>query len=226
MKKMMLITLVMMIGICFLTSSGWSKEKEMKKSGFLQDYSKLTNTDPMKAVDWVYIKEDTNWTTYKKMLLDDVVFFAAEDADYKGLEIQEMVDLGKAFQQAFVSNLAGAVEFADKPGPDVMRLRLAITNLKPNNSFTGTMTTIVPVGLALSTVKYAATGSHIGIGSVSVEAELVDSQSGEVLGALIDEEMGKKYKIVKGVSKWAQIYDIFNKWGQTFRARWDKLVGN
>ena len=226
MKKGISIIIVMTVGISLLAGAGWAKEKEMKKSGFLQDYSKLTNADPMKKVDWIYIKEDTDWANYKKMMLDDVVFFASEDADYKGLEAQEMVDLGKAFHQAFISNLTGAVEFTDKPGPDVMRIRLAITNLKPNNSFTGTVTTIVPVGLAVSTVKYLATGSHIGIGSVAVEAELVDSQSGMVLAAMIDEEMGKKYKIVKGMSKWAQIYDIFNKWGQTFRARWDKRVGN
>ncbi len=226
MKKEISIIIVLILGCCLLAGTGWAKEKGVKASGFLQDYSKLTSDDPMKKVNWVYIKEDANWKSYNKLILDDVVFFAAEDADYKGLEAQEMADLGKSFQQAFITNLAGAVEFTDKPGPGVMRIRLAITNLKPNNSFTGTVTTIVPVGFALSTIKYAVTGSHIGIGSVGVEAELVDSQSGVVLGAMVDEEVGKKYKIVKGMSKWAQIFDIFNKWGQTFRARWDKRMGN
>lgn len=226
MKKRISKVIVLTIGVCLLAGIGWAKEKELKPSGFLQDYSLLSGDDPMKKVDWVYIKEDAKWPKYKKMMLDDVVFFAAQDADYKGLETQEMVDLSKAFHQAFITNLAGAVEFTDKPGPDVMRIRLAITNLKPNNSLTGTLTTIVPVGFAVSTIKYAATGSHIGIGSVSVEAELVDSQSGEVLGALVDEEMGKKYKVVKGMSKWAQIFDIFNKWGQVFRARWDQRMGH
>lgn len=226
MKKEISTIIAVILGVCLLAGTAWSKDKELKPSGFLQDYSNLTNDDPMKKVNWVYINEDTNWTKYKKLMLDDVVFFASQDADYKGLQAQEMVDLSKVFHQAFITNLAGAVEFTDKPGADVMRIRLAITNLKPNNSITGTMTSIVPVGFALSTVKYAITGSHIGIGSASVEAELLDSESGEVLGALVDEEMGKKYKIVKGMSKWAQIFDIFNKWGQTFRARWDKRMGN
>ena len=175
MKKAISMIIATMVGIGLLAGLGWAKEKALKPSGFLQDYSKLTSDDPMKKVDWVYINEATTWTKYKKMMLDDVVFFASEDAKYKGLEAQEMVDIGKAFHQAFITNLAGAVEFTDKPGPDTMRIRLAITNLKPNNSVTGTVTTIVPVGLALSTIKYAATGSHIGIGSVSIEGELVDS---------------------------------------------------
>ena len=226
MKKGILQIIVLTLGMCLLAGTGWAQEKVLKPSGFLQDYSKLTSDDPMKKVDWVYIKEDTNWKQYKKLMLDDVVFFAAQNADFKGMEAQEMADLGKAFHQAFITNMVGAVEFADKPGPDVMRMRLAITNLKPNNTVTGTVTTIVPVGLAISTIKYAVTGSHIGIGSISVEAELVDSQSVEVLAALVDEEMGKKYKVVKGMSKSAQLFDIFNKWGQTFRARWDKRIGN
>ena len=101
---------------------------------------------------------------------------------------------------------------------------LAITNLKPNNSLTGTVTTIVPVGFAVSSIKKAATGSHIGMGSVGVEAELLDSQSGEILGAIIDHKMGKKYKVGKSATKWGHVIDMFNKWGQTFRARWDKRM--
>ena len=226
MKKMIVAILAMTIGLCFITGTLWAAEKEMPRSGFLHDYSKLTSDDPMKVVDWIYIKEDTDWKSYNKMMLDDVVFFIAEDADYKGFEAKELADLGTAFHQAFVMNLAGAVEFTDKPGPGVMRARLAITNLKPSNSFTGTVTTIVPVGLLLSHVKKAATGSHIGMGSVAVEAELLDSQSGEVLAAMIDDKMGQKAKIAKSTSKWGHVIDIFNRWAQTFRARWDKRVGS
>lgn len=226
MKKAISMIIAMTIGICLLAGMGWAKDKELKSSGFLQDYSKLKKDDELKKVNWVYIRENTDWKQYKKILLDDVVFIPSEESDYKGMEAQAMVDMGNAFHHAFITNMAGTIEFADKPGPDVMRLRLAITNLKPNNTVTGTVTTIVPVGLALSTIKYAASGSHIGIGSISVEAELVDSQSNDVLAALVDEEMGKKYKVVKGMSKSAQLFDIFNKWGQAFRMRWDKRVGN
>jgi len=226
MKKMIVAILAMTIGLCFITGTLWAAEKEMPRSGFLQDYSKLASDDPMKVVDWVYINEDTDWKSYNKMMLDDVVFFISDDADYKGFEAQEMADLGEAFQQAFIMNLVGAVEFTDKPGPGVMRIRLAVVNLKPSNSLTGTVTTVVPVGLALSIVKKAVTGSHIGMGSAAVEAELLDSQSGEVLAAMIDDKMGQKYKIVKSASKWGHVIDIFNTWAQTFRARWNKRVGS
>jgi len=224
MKKMMTTILAMTIGVCFITGAGWAADEAKPEIGFLHDYSKLTD-DPMKKVDRVYIKEETDWKSYSKVMLDDVVFFIAQDAEYKGFEAKDLATLGEAFQKAFIINLAGATEFTDAPGPGVMRIRLAITNLKPNNSLTGTVTTIVPIGLGLSTAKFAVTGSHIGRGSVAVEAELRDSQSGEVLAAMIDSKMGKKYKLMKSTSKWGHIIDIFNKWGQTFRARWDERVG-
>jgi hypothetical protein len=87
------------------------------------------------------------------------------------------------------------------------------------------VTTIIPIGLALSTVKKAATGSHIGMGEVSFEGEMIDSQSGEILAAVVDSETGKKYKLAKSTSKWGHAVDIFNGWAQTFRARLDKLSG-
>jgi hypothetical protein len=60
---------------------------------------------------------------------------------------------------------------------------------------------------------------------VAFEGELIDSQSGELLGAVVDNQMGKKYKIAKSASKWGHAIDVFNLWGQTIRARLDKHSG-
>lgn len=226
MKKIILTITVMMIGFCLITGTGWAAEKEMPKAGFLQDYSKLTPDDPLKLVDWVYVAPKTvDMTKYDKLMLDDVVFFISEDAEYKGFEAKELADLGDAFQKAIVMNLSGVYEFTDTPGSGVMRIRIAVTNLVPNNSFTGTVSTIVPVGLALSHVKKAATGSHIGMGGVSIEGEIVDAQTNEILGAVIDTKTGKKYKIAKSMSKWGHAIDIFNTWAQNIRTRLDKRTG-
>jgi hypothetical protein len=81
------------------------------------------------------------------------------------------------------------------------------------------------VGLALSIVKKGVTGTHIGIGEASFEAELLDAQTNGVLGAVIDWETGKKYKVGKTVKKWSHAKDIFNLWAKTLRKRLDKLSG-
>lgn len=225
MKKLISTILVMMIGFCFITGPIWAAEKEMTKSGFLQDYSLLTPDDPMKMVNWLYTNEKVDIGPYNKIMLDDLVFFISKDADYKGFEANELADLGAAFQKAMIMNLSGVYEFTDTPGPGVMRLRMAVTNLVPSNSVTGTVTTIIPVGLALSHVKKAVTGSHIGMGEVAIESELLDSQTNEILAAVIDSKTGAKYKVGKSTSKWGHAIDIFNTYGQTVRMRLDKRTG-
>jgi len=225
MKKIISTIVAMMIGFCLFTSAGWAAEKEIPKSGFLQDYSLLTADDPMKMVNWLYTNEKVDISPYNKIMLDDLVFFISKDADYKGFEANELAQLGEAFQKAMIMNLSGVYEFTDTPGPGVMRLRMAVTNLVPSNSATGTVTTIIPVGLALSHVKKAATGSHIGMGEVAIESELLDSQTNEILAAVIDSKTGKKYKIGKSTSKWGHAIDIFNTYGQTVRMRLDKRSG-
>ena len=225
MKTASKIALVLIISLGFVTSIGWAAEEKMPQSGFMQDYSLLKPKDPVKKVNWLYINEKANFSAYDKIIMDDVVFFLSEEAEYKGIEVKDLNDLGEAFQKAVIMNLSGVYEFTDKPGPGVMRVRVAVTELVPNKSVAGTVTTIIPIGLALSTAKKAVTGSHIGMGEVTFEGEMIDSQSGEILGAVIDSQTGKKYKVAKSASKWGHAVDIFNSWAQTFRARLDTLSG-
>ena len=225
MKTTLRFALVLIIGLSLVTNLGWAAEEKMPQSGFFKDYSMLKAKDPMNKAKWIYINEKAIFSAYDKIMLDDVTFFISEKADYKGIEAQELVDMSEAFKRAFIMNLRGAYEFTDKPGAGVMRIRMAVTELVPSSSVTGTVTTIIPIGLALSSVKKVATGSHIGMGKVTFEGEIIDTQSGETLGAVIDSRVGSKAKITKSVSKWGHAIDIFNQWGQTFRTRLDSLSG-
>ncbi len=199
--------------------------EKVKETGFLQDYSLLSKADPDGLVNRVYIKEGVDWSAYDTILLDDVVFFIADDAKYKGFEAEELSELGTAFRQSMIINLAGAYEFTDTPGPGVLRIRTAVTNLVPNNSVTGTVTTIVPIGLGLSAVKKAVTGTHIGMGQVAFEGEVIDAQTGEIVGAVMDAKTGEKYKVTKSISKWGHVRDVFNTWATNLRQRLDQRSG-
>jgi hypothetical protein len=225
MKKIIRKSMTFAVIVFLMISVSWAAGYSMPRSGFLQDYSLLGKDDMMKKADKIYINKKADFGKYDKIMLDDIVFMIADEAKFKGFEAKELADLAKAFQAAIFMNLTGPYEFTDKPGPEVMRIRMAITNLNPNNPVTGTITTIVPVGILASAVKKGATGKHIGMGKVAFEGEILDSQSGEILGAVIDTESGQKYKAHKSVSKWGHTIDIFNKWAQIFRTRLDKLSG-
>ena len=224
MKTTVKITLIMMIGFALTVTSGWAEEK-VSQSGFLSDYSKLTQDDPLKSVDWLYVNKSTNFKTYDKIILKHVTFFLSEDAKYKGIQADEMNDLAETTHHALRKSLSDVYTFTDEPGPGVMVIRLAITDLIPNKPVRGTITTIVPVGLILSEAKKLTTGTHIGMGGVSFEAEVLDSQTNEVLLATVNSETGKKYKIGKSVTKWGQVKEILKQASKRLRKRLDGLSG-
>jgi len=214
-----------MIGFAFTMTTGCGSSKpKMHKSGFFTDYSRL-GKDPEGFYQWYYLRDDVVFGAYNKIIIDHVSFFLKEDAAYKGIQPEELIELAKHFHNAVIEALHGAYSFTSKPGPGTMRVRMAITDLVPGKTTSGTITTIVPVGLIASHVKKAATGSHIGIGGAAFEAELLDSQTNEVLAAVLDKKTGKKYKIGKSVTKWGQVDTIFNDWAKDFRKRLDKLSG-
>jgi len=224
MKTTLRIVLIMMVSFVLTPATGWAGEK-MRQTGFLSDYSKLTQDDPLKVADWLYVNKNVNYKTYDKIILKHVTFFLKEDAEYKGMQADEMNELAEAAHNAISEALSDAYTFTDEPGPGVMVLRIAITDMVPNKAVMGTVTTIIPVGLVLSGAKKLTTGTHIAMGGVSFEGELLNSQTNEVLMAIVTSETGKKYKIGKSVTKWGQVKEIFRSYAKTLRKRLDSLSG-
>jgi len=194
-------------------------------SGFLSDYSQLKQDDPLKSADWLYIDRSVVFGAYDKIILNHVTFFLNPDAEYSGIQADEMNELADACHEAVVGALSDVYTFTDQIGPGVMILRIAITDLVPNKPGKGTVSSILPVGIVVSGAKKLTTGTHIGMGGVSFEAELLDSQTNEVLMAIVNSETGKKYKIRKSTTKWGHAKDIFKQCAKTFRKRLDRLSG-
>jgi hypothetical protein len=128
-----------------------------------------------------------------------------------------MDDLARTFHAEVVEALSDVYTITDEPGPGVMVIRYAITDLTTNKPVRGTLSSIMPVGIVISNVKKVTTGTHIGMGGTSFEAEIRDSLTNEVLIAVIDTETGKKYRIDKSVSKWGQTKEIFQEWAEGLR---------
>jgi len=200
MKTTIRLTLILMLIVTVMMVSIGATSKKIPQSGFLTDYS-LLKEDPDGQVKWMYFKDGAKFGAYDKIIIDHVTLFFKEDSEYKGIQTDELTGLSMNLHNAFLETLASDYTFTDKAGPKTMRLRMAITDLVPGKPVAGTMTTIVPFGLAASVIKKAVTGSHIGMAEISGEAELIDSQTGEILAAGIDNKIGKKYKLGKTFTK-------------------------
>ena len=105
-----------------------------------------------------------------------------------------------------------------------MRLRVAITEAKGSKVVLDTISTLMPIGLALSEVKNLATGSHSAVGSAGAECEALDSASNVRLFAAVDARVGRK---ITGqfdkFSKWHAVTDAFDYWAERLQVRLQEL---
>jgi Protein of unknown function (DUF3313) len=221
MKTKQMMALAVVISIMFFAGTALAKEK-IKYSGFIDNYPEMTKG---KKADFVFKKEGTDFKAYTKIMMDHVVFYFHKDSKYKGIHADELKQLADAFHKAFAEALGDAYPIVDAPGPDVLRVRTAITNVKPSKPALNTITSIIPIGLAFSTIKKATTGTHANVGAASLEAEFLDSQSNGQLAVVIDAESGAKYKVVSGMSKWGHANDAFKKWAKSLREWLDEVHG-
>jgi hypothetical protein len=198
---------IFLIGFAVSMTMGCAGQ-QIKTSGFLEKYPKF-NEGPKGGADFVYMKEGVFFGAYDKIMMDHVVFYFHDNSKYKGIHPDELKELGDAFHRAMIEALRDRYPFVDTPGPGVLRVRFAITDVTASKPALNTITAIVPVGLAISAVKKGVTGTHTAVGSASMEAELLDSQTNTRLAAVIDTKSAEKYKIEKGMSKWGHAKDAF-----------------
>ena len=223
MKTAWRISFIVMIGFCLMAGTGWA-EKKMRQSGFLSDYSKLEEGKKGRAA-FSYINEGANWKSYDKIMIDHLVFFMSDDAEYKGIQPDELKEMADTWHRAFIEALGEDYEIVHESGPGVLRFRAAITNLSPTKPGINTITTIIPVGLAVSIFKRGASGTHIGTGDVSTEAEVLDSSTNEVLAAGMDFQAGKKYRVDKAMSKWGHVKVAIENWAKKLHDMLEEFSG-
>lgn len=193
----------------------------LKHSGFLNNYPQF-QPGPKEGMDQVYVKPGMDLRKYNKVMMHEVKFFLTKDAADDGLQASELKELSDSFHLAIVEALKNGYPLVTEPGDDVLRVRLAITDIETSNPAVTGLTTVVPVGLAISLVKQATTGEATGVGGASMEAEFLDSMTNERLGAAIDTFHGSK---MSGFTKLGSAEDAFEFWAKRLRVTLDKAHG-
>ena len=212
MKYPLKIIFVAIICSTFAISTGCTT-KQVKRSGFLENYPEF-QPGPKGGADFVYLKDGVDFRVYNKIMMDHVVFYFSDDSRYKGIHPDELKELSDIFHNAVVESLGDAYPLVDEPGPDVMRLRIAVTDVVASKPGMGAISTVMPVGLVFSTIKKGITGTHTGVGRASIEVEILNSIDNERIGAAIDMRPGGK---IEGFSKWGAVEGAFKFWAKRLR---------
>jgi hypothetical protein len=218
--------------VCLAIAPGCAGDTEkISRSGFLTTYPKFIGPGPKGGADWAYTKHDVDFSVYNKLMVDHIAFHFSEDARYKAIHPDDLKVLSEAFHKAIVKALADAYPLVDKPGPDVLRLRLGVTELFPKRpapkqipflSDPEKMKTVTSSGMTIKTSGDLAAGFTY-YGEAAMEAELLDSQTNEQLAVAIDRKKTETQKDI--ISKWEHAEAAFNFWARRLRLFLDKAHG-
>ena len=191
--------------------------RHVKTSGFLGDYSQLR---PGGADEPVMIyRQAAEGRSYDKILIDPVVAYAGPGTRLQKLSPKDRQALLDYFHAALRGQLGQDFALAEEAGPGTLRLCVALTDARGSKILLDTLSTVVPVGLAISALQRVALGQTATSGRATIEAEVLDSQTGERLAALVDGRAGRK---VTGRfdkwKKWQDVRDACDYWSGQLRA--------
>ena len=202
--------------IFVLLASGASAQTP---SGFLSDYSRLSPAADMPDTS-IWISKDFDFKPYRKIMLDKVEVFVSPTSEYHGASPDVLKGMADRFTASFKKALQSGYQLVDKPGPDVLRIRPALSGInlvKPNFNLTNVIPVIfVARGLtgANQTMNVALTGEL----EVRAPDDSVVAQSMSIGTGDASVRPGREIT-------WREVEQTTDKWAQDLRRRLDEARG-
>jgi hypothetical protein len=212
---------LVLLTIMALSGCAATGMKDVQESGFLGDYSQLKPGSEQEAV-LVYVKSGHDFRPYDKIILDRTLVYLSPEAETRGIDPAVYKEMTDYWQKALIDEIKNGYQVVEQPGPGVLRVRTAITDIKPSKPVANTMSTILPVGWAVAGATKVASGENLGTGEAAGEMEVLDAMTGERLAAAVDRRQGGKGAF-RG--KWEDTKDALDVWAKRFRQRLDTLRG-
>jgi hypothetical protein len=212
--------LVMAIG-CSRPSQPTGESKPMVRkipagqefSGFLKDYSAL-KPSPKVEDALTYVSSDAlkNLRSYFAIVVDPIEIYVATDVDEAKVSEVSRKALANYFEHALKIAVSDAFPVVEAPGPLTLRLRAALVGVDVGGA--------VPAGDLPPDV--GPLDRVLNIGKLRVEMELVDSQTGERIAAMVDKtnlgagaEVGAEY--FSRTERFAAAKEAFDEWASRVR---------
>ena len=212
MKKVAMLVMVMaaalQLGGCAV-GSYQARSVDVKESMLINPSILVKGTGDQALYRYVNPKAD--FKQYFLVLIDPVLVY--KDAV---LDKDERENYQKLANNAFVyvtQEMEKDYLIVKAPEPGTFRIQMAIVDADSSKPVRNTLSTIVPVGIALSLVKYTATGKQSGVGEITMEIKITDASTGELLGAALDRRVGGK-ELSKLWSGWHNADDALQYWAK------------
>ena len=211
-------TLILVILVFFLQGCAATQQRrDVVKTGFLSDYSLLTEGKGDHEALLRYINPDADWRSYNKLILDSVtVWKDKETQDVSPEDLQMLTD----FAYTHLEEAMGQdYTIVSQPGPGVMRAAFAITEAESSSPGADVVTSIIPQTRILTGLKGYAVGGKPGfVGSAGLEAKITDAKTGKILMEAVDRRGGTK-DLSGMTNEWNDVEKAYIYWAAALRYR-------
>ncbi len=185
MKKASALIIIISAGLISFCGCDSSKNSAaMPQTGFLSDYSMLR---PVSGTSWRYMNPKVSVKNYTRFIIEPVELYLDDKSKASVGSLEEPEKLKEYMRNALIDALEPRyVAIGAVPGPRTAKIRVAITNLKK--------------------------GSAVGMGGATLEAEFLDSQTGEQLAAFV--ETRKERRAFGAFSEWDDAKAVMDDFAQ------------
>lgn len=200
--------------VCSCATTTSPSADSVQFSGFLGDYEALEPGGEHLAL-YSYVKPKLSLAEYSQIMFEDPEVVLSDET-VQNIDTDEIAAV-LALAEKSRGRFQKVLTVTDQPGPGVLRVRWAITDLKPASK-ANVVTGLVPQARLASLVLGKGTGTYLFVGKIGIEAEVLDSVSGERLIAGVDTRIGAN--AIRNVgSTWGDVEDAFHFWA-------DRLANN
>lgn len=187
-----------------LTLLGGCATAPPEATGFLGDGWQLKPDKYGKAGLLWAEKPGFDWQRYRRVQLDPVLVYYNPRAGSKAIQPDDLQKLAEYFREAVVTELADSHPVTKESGPDVLRIRAAITDVVPANPALNAATTLVAF-------------VPLDLGGAAIEAEFIDSVSGERLAAMVERKKGSPTNLKGGFTELGHARTAFREWAMELK---------
>jgi len=192
------IMLAVSVVVALVLFSGCDESSQVK-TGFLSDYSKLQKESDT-CLRYV---NDEALAKYSGFMVDPVKVYLRSDPEGKLTE-QQITDLTNYLHTKILEAVQGAgKKVVYQPAAGVARIRVALTDVQRSSELS-----MLPQASLLGA----------GIGGASMEAEVVDSMTGEQIGAVFESAKGPNIPLAN-LGDWTAAKNVMDGWGERFQKR-------
>ena len=193
---------------------GAASAQDYDKS-FLTDYTKLqAKPAGTGGTELMYIPPGVfeRLVKYNGVMVDQPEVLVSPQSDYKGAKPHDLAAIAELLRSGLAGQLtAGGYRVVDAPGADVIYIRMALTDLSLKKKKRGLLA-YTPVGFVVKAGADAVKDmmDKYDIMSMALQAELVDSQTNEVLAEIV---------AVRGGENERMDFDVLNATVNDFGSR-------